>query len=222
MSGPVVAVSRTGYSSGLWRCGLTSTASTRAVLAVTLPSSPGGFLAIWPTATILTPVARIPITDGASLMTGSCLIYPWSHGTARLGGPIRAGRWLSCTPARRRVPHAPPRHMCLLTREDLEVEYRGFSANDFLSADDFPSYFTSRMQARLPEELENGRLWRHQTCQSSAVSRLQAEVERLRTRLEVEGIPLDSSNEDEDGSSSNDVPPSPPPPAVAGPSRRRR
>ncbi|KDP27113.1 hypothetical protein JCGZ_22076 [Jatropha curcas] len=36
-------------------------------------------------------------------------------------------------------------------------------------------------------------------------SRLQVEVERLRTRLEVEGIPLDSSDEDEDGSSSNEA-----------------
>ncbi|KDP42521.1 hypothetical protein JCGZ_02479 [Jatropha curcas] len=128
-------------------------------------------------------------------------------------------------PAQWRVPHAPPRHMCLLeglNREDLEVEYRGFSANDFLSAGDFPSYFAARMQARLPEvleyiqvpaqryqeicqrfgfarsyigrlyserhelELENGRLQRHQTRQSSAVSLLQAEVERLRMRLEVE------------------------------------
>ncbi|KDP21947.1 hypothetical protein JCGZ_03280 [Jatropha curcas] len=60
-------------------------------------------------------------------------------------------------PTRRRVPHAPPQHMCLLeglTREDLEVEYRGFSANDFLSASDFPAYFASQMQARLPEVLE--------------------------------------------------------------------
>ncbi|KDP27009.1 hypothetical protein JCGZ_22084 [Jatropha curcas] len=38
-----------------------------------------------------------------------------------------------------------------------------------------------------------------------------AEVEQLRTRLEVEGIPLDSSAEDEDGSSSDDAPLSPPP-----------
>ncbi|KDP42977.1 hypothetical protein JCGZ_01154 [Jatropha curcas] len=47
--------------------------------------------------------------------------------------------------------------MCLLeglTLEDLEVEYRGFSTNDFLSVGDFPSYFASRMQARLPEILE--------------------------------------------------------------------
>ncbi|KDP30301.1 hypothetical protein JCGZ_17171 [Jatropha curcas] len=78
------------------------------------------------------------------------------------------------------------------------------------------------MQAWLPEELGNGRLRRHQSRQSSAVSRFQAEVERLRTRLEVEGIPLDSSDEDEDGSSSDDAPPSPPHPAVAGPSRRQR
>ncbi|KDP37928.1 hypothetical protein JCGZ_06376 [Jatropha curcas] len=58
----------------------------------------------------------------------------------------------------------------------------------------------------------------------SYISRLYSERHelRLRTRLEVEGIPLDSSDEDEDGSSSDDAPPSPPPPAVAGPSRRRR
>ncbi|KDP21936.1 hypothetical protein JCGZ_03281 [Jatropha curcas] len=71
-------------------------------------------------------------------------------------------------------------------------------------------------------DLENGRLRRHQARQSSAVSRLQAEVERLWTRLEVEGIPLDSSDEDEDGSSSDDAPSSPPPAAAAGPSSRRR
>ncbi|KDP47088.1 hypothetical protein JCGZ_03896 [Jatropha curcas] len=203
-------------------------------------------------------------------------------------------------PVQRRVPHSTPRHMCLLeglTREDLEVEYRGFSANDFLSAGDFPAYFSSRMQARLPEilectqerkthktaahyraevvteagaavaparpariipgdvpfppgmevptqrylevcqrfgfarsyiaqlyserherDLEIGRLQRHQSRQSSVVSRLQVEVDRLRTRLEVEGIPLD---EDDDGSS-DDAPPSPPPQMVVGPSRRRR
>ncbi|KDP21719.1 hypothetical protein JCGZ_03637 [Jatropha curcas] len=65
-------------------------------------------------------------------------------------------------------------------------------------------------------------LRRHQSRQSSAMSRLQAEVERLRTRLEVEGISLDSSEEDEDCSSSDDAPPSPPHPAAAGPSRKQR
>ncbi|KDP39420.1 hypothetical protein JCGZ_03702 [Jatropha curcas] len=228
--------------------------------------------------------------------------------------------------------------MCLLeglTREDLEVEYRGFSVNDFLSAGDLPTYFSSRMQARFlaileytqerkthktaahyraeaaveagaavasarpagiipgdvpfppgmevvldpdlglgsgitipaglrrappllqldlehatlvpaqryleirqrfgfagfyiaqlysewdERDLEIRRLRRHQSRQSSAVSRLQAEVDRLRTRLEVEGIPLDSSDEDDDGSS-DDAPPSPPSQSAAGPSRRRR
>ncbi|KDP26185.1 hypothetical protein JCGZ_22681 [Jatropha curcas] len=241
-------------------------------------------------------------------------------------------------PAQWRVPHAPPRHMCLLegmTWEDLEVEYSGFSTNDFLSAGDFTAYFSSQMQARLPEvfeytqerkthktaahyraeaaaeagvapagsagvvlgdvpfppgmevvldpglalgstssfllisgrllhqcswtlstphmcqprgtkscasgsgspspssvnstpsgmrgyDLEIGRLWTHQSHQSSAVSRLQAEVDRLWTRLEVEGMPLDSSEEDDDGSSSDDAPPSPPPQAAPGPSQRRR
>ncbi|KDP37663.1 hypothetical protein JCGZ_06930 [Jatropha curcas] len=60
-------------------------------------------------------------------------------------------------------------------------------------------------------DLEIGRLRRHQSRQSSAVSQIQAEVDRLRMRLEGEGIPLDSSEEDEDGSSSDDAPLSPPP-----------
>ncbi|KDP31507.1 hypothetical protein JCGZ_15442 [Jatropha curcas] len=88
---------------------------------------------------------------------------------------------------------------------------------------EFPiRYEMSRMRGFQSEDLENGRLRRHQARQSSAVRRLQAEVERLRTKLEIEGIPLDSSEEDEDGSSSNDAPPSPSPPPAAGPSRRRR
>ncbi|KDP22986.1 hypothetical protein JCGZ_01771 [Jatropha curcas] len=48
------------------------------------------------------------------------------------------------------------------------------------------------------------------------------EVDQLRTRLEVEGIPLDFFEEDDDGSSSDDAPPSPPPQPAAGPSLRRR
>ncbi|KDP21742.1 hypothetical protein JCGZ_03278 [Jatropha curcas] len=68
-------------------------------------------------------------------------------------------------------------------------------------------------------DLEIGRLRRHQ---SSAVSQLQAEVDRLRTRLEVEGIPLDSSEENDDGSSSDDAPLSPPPQAAASLSRRQQ
>ncbi|KDP26315.1 hypothetical protein JCGZ_22324 [Jatropha curcas] len=81
------------------------------------------------------------------------------------------------------------------------------------------SYISRLYSERHERDLENGRLRRHQARQSSAVSRLQAEVERLRMKLEVEGIPLDSSEEDEDGSSSDDAPPSPSPPAAAGPNR---
>ncbi|KDP27557.1 hypothetical protein JCGZ_20090 [Jatropha curcas] len=72
-------------------------------------------------------------------------------------------------------------------------------------------------------ELENNRLQRHQIRQSA---RLQREIDRLRTRLEVEGILLDSLDEDDDNDDSPDE--APPPPsssirrAVVGPSRRRR
>ncbi|KDP20291.1 hypothetical protein JCGZ_08416 [Jatropha curcas] len=74
-------------------------------------------------------------------------------------------------PAQRRVPHAPPRHMCLLegmTREDLEEEYRGFSANDFLSAGDFTAYFSSRMQAQLPEERKTHKTAAHYRAEAAA------------------------------------------------------
>ncbi|KDP30404.1 hypothetical protein JCGZ_18147 [Jatropha curcas] len=185
-------------------------------------------------------------------------------------------------PSQRRVPHAPPRHMCLLeglTREDLEARlpeileytqerkmhktaahYRAEAAAEAGTAvaparpaeiilGDVP--FPPGMEVALdpdlglgsgitipadlrwapplpqldPEhaihDLEIGRLRRHQSRQSSAVIRLQVEVDRLRTKLEVEGIPLDSSDEDDDGSS-DDAPSSLPPHAAAGPSRRRR
>ncbi|KDP27436.1 hypothetical protein JCGZ_20254 [Jatropha curcas] len=59
--------------------------------------------------------------------------------------------------AQRRVPYAPPRHMCLLegmTREDLEAEYEGSPANTPLSAGDYAAYFSTRLQARLPEVRE--------------------------------------------------------------------
>ncbi|KDP24938.1 hypothetical protein JCGZ_24441 [Jatropha curcas] len=87
----------------------------------------------------------------------------------------------------------------------------------------FARSFIARLYSERHErDLEIGRLQRHQSRQSSAVARLQMEVDQLRTRLEVEGIPLDFSAEDDDGSSSDDAPPSPPPQAAAGPSRRRR
>ncbi|KDP23087.1 hypothetical protein JCGZ_00500 [Jatropha curcas] len=215
---------------------------------------------------------------------------------------------ISATPA-----HAPPRHMCMLegmTAEDREEEYEGSAAGGFLSASDYPAYFSTRMQARLPEILEyTQERKKHKTAahyRAEAAAEVEAaaapagpagvvlgdvpfppgmevvldpglglgsgivipadlrqapplpqldpehtthrylevcqrfgfarsfiaqlyserhermEVDRLRTRLEVEGIPLDFSKEDDDGSSSDDAPPSPPPQAIAGSSRRRR
>ncbi|KDP30044.1 hypothetical protein JCGZ_18568 [Jatropha curcas] len=203
--------------------------------------------------------------------------------------------------------------MCMLegmTPEDMEEEYDGSPADIALSAGDYATYFSTRLQAWLPEvreyiqdrkkhrtptyyraqaeaeaeaeatapagpagavlgdvpsppgmevaldptlglgsaiiipadlrqappplqldpehathDLEIGRLRRHQSHQSSAVTRLQMEVDRLRTRLEVDRIPFDFSEDakdDDDGSSSDDAPPSPPAQAAAGPSRRRR
>ncbi|KDP44678.1 hypothetical protein JCGZ_19493 [Jatropha curcas] len=64
---------------------------------------------------------------------------------------------IQVAPAQQRVPHAPPCHMCLLegmTAEDREEEYEGSSADSFLSAGDYATYFSTRMQARLPEVLE--------------------------------------------------------------------
>ncbi|KDP42374.1 hypothetical protein JCGZ_01950 [Jatropha curcas] len=69
---------------------------------------------------------------------------------------------------------------------------------------------------------------RHEMARrAAAVSRLQMENDRLCTRLEVEGIPLDFSDEEEDDDdSSSDDAPTPPPSSVrqaaAGPSQRRR
>ncbi|KDP29619.1 hypothetical protein JCGZ_19146 [Jatropha curcas] len=90
----------------------------------------------------------------------------------------------------------------------------------------FARSYIARLYPELHErDLEIGRLQRHQSRQSSAFTRLQMEVDRLRTRLEVEGIPLDFSDDgedDDDAPAFDDAPPSPPPQAVAGPSRRRR
>ncbi|KDP23177.1 hypothetical protein JCGZ_00349 [Jatropha curcas] len=89
----------------------------------------------------------------------------------------------------------------------------------------FARSYIARLYSECHErDLEIGRLRRHQSRQSSAVTQLQMEVDRLRTRLEVEGIPLDfcDDEEDDDGSSSDDAPPSLPLQAAAGPSRRRR
>ncbi|KDP37555.1 hypothetical protein JCGZ_05994 [Jatropha curcas] len=73
------------------------------------------------------------------------------------------------------------------------------------------SFIALLYSERHERDLEIGRLRRHHSRQSGAVARLQMEVDWLRTMLEVEGIPLDFSEEDDDGSSSDDAPPSPPP-----------
>ncbi|KDP40403.1 hypothetical protein JCGZ_03882 [Jatropha curcas] len=41
-----------------------------------------------------------------------------------------------------------------MTAEDREEAYEGSSTDDFLSAGDYTVYFSTRMQARLPEVLE--------------------------------------------------------------------
>ncbi|KDP30438.1 hypothetical protein JCGZ_16677 [Jatropha curcas] len=94
--------------------------------------------------------------------------------------------------------------------------YLAYCHHTFSSTED-PHYWRCFLNDRALSD-------RHQSCQSGAVARLQMEVDQLRTRLEVEGIPLDFSEdeEDDDGSSSDDAPPSSPPQAAAGPSRRRR
>ncbi|KDP25968.1 hypothetical protein JCGZ_22698 [Jatropha curcas] len=100
-------------------------------------------------------VSRNPLTSGTrplQLLPLPSTEFPVRYETSRMRGfQAEADRYFLgervydtlVAPAQRRVPHAPPRHMCLLeglTREDLEVEYRGFSANDFLSVGDFPAY----------------------------------------------------------------------------------
>ncbi|KDP30327.1 hypothetical protein JCGZ_18164 [Jatropha curcas] len=64
---------------------------------------------------------------------------------------------LQVATAQRRVPDAPPRHMCMLegmTPEDLLEEYDGSPTDIPLSAGDYASYFSTRLQARLPEVRE--------------------------------------------------------------------
>ncbi|KDP33274.1 hypothetical protein JCGZ_13525 [Jatropha curcas] len=289
------------------RCGPTSTGFTLVVRGVMLQLMPSGFLGIWLTATIPSPVPRIHITGAPSD----------SLGGRGLGGLLT-----------RAVAEAFTRSRILLqegmTPEDLLEEYDGSPVDIPLSASDYATYFSTRLQARrrhrtpayyraqaeaeteanapagpagavlgdvpfppgmevmldpalglgsaiiIPADLKQappplqldpehathvpaqryqelyqrfrfawsyiarlypelheriGRLRRHQSRQFDTITRLQMEVDRLRTRLEVEGIPLDLSEDeedDDDDSLSDDAPPPPPSQAVVGPSRRRR
>ncbi|KDP35690.1 hypothetical protein JCGZ_10876 [Jatropha curcas] len=57
--------------------------------------------------------------------------------------------------AQRRVPIAPPRHMCVsdgMTPKDRLLEYGGFPADDFLVPGDYTFYLSSRLQTKLPDD----------------------------------------------------------------------
>ncbi|KDP30724.1 hypothetical protein JCGZ_15525 [Jatropha curcas] len=186
--------------------------------------------------------------------------------------------------AQRRVPVAPPRHMCTLdgmTPEDRLLEYGDFPADDYLVPGDYASYLSTRLRTRLPDaetdapagptgvvlgdisfppgmevtldptlglgptlaipaDLRQVPAQRYQELYQrfcfarTYIARLypehceMMENDRLRTRLEVEGIPLDfldKEEDDDDEASSDDAPPPPPSSvrhAAAGPSQRRR
>ncbi|KDP36210.1 hypothetical protein JCGZ_09963 [Jatropha curcas] len=80
--------------------------------------------------------------------------------------------------AQRRVPVAPPRHMCTLdgmTPEDILLEYGGFPADDYLEPGDYASYLSSRLRTRFPNVREYSQdRRRHRT---PAFYRVQAEAD---------------------------------------------
>ncbi|KDP20313.1 hypothetical protein JCGZ_06974 [Jatropha curcas] len=77
-----------------------------------------------------------------------------------LGGPYYLGERvleICTTTAQRRVPVAPPRHMCTLdgmTPEDRLLEYGGFPTDDYLVPGDYASYLSIRLKTRLPDVRE--------------------------------------------------------------------
>ncbi|KDP33308.1 hypothetical protein JCGZ_13463 [Jatropha curcas] len=91
-------------------------------------------------------------------------------------------------PAQRRVPHAPPRHICLLeglTREDLEApppvqldpehttHVPAQRYQEIYQQFGIARSYIGRLYSDVHErDLEIGRLRRHQSHQSSVVSRL--------------------------------------------------
>ncbi|KDP20502.1 hypothetical protein JCGZ_05248 [Jatropha curcas] len=173
-------------------CGPTSTGFTLVVRGAMLQLMPGGFLGIWRTATIPSPVPRIPTTRGVILTIGPYLMLPCScRGRGLYSVQIPAtGYWLDryflgeriyelqAATAQRRVPHAPPRHMCLLegmTPEDREDEYIGSPANIPLLAGNYATYFPTRLQARLPEVREY--IQDRKKLRTPAYYRAQAEAE---------------------------------------------
>ncbi|KDP26255.1 hypothetical protein JCGZ_22697 [Jatropha curcas] len=103
------------------------------------------------------PVSRNPLTLGTrplQLLPSPGIEFPVRYETSRMRGFQSEFMPASTVASRLQELRGGVGLLEGLTREDLEVEYRGFSANDFLFVGDFPAYFTSRMQARLPEILE--------------------------------------------------------------------
>ncbi|KDP27549.1 hypothetical protein JCGZ_20164 [Jatropha curcas] len=146
---------------------------------------------VGPTGAVLGDVPFPPGMEGAldpALGLGSAIIIPV--------GPRRAPPPLQLD----------PEHATHVPAQRYQELYQRFG---------FARSYIARLYPELHErDLEIGRLRRHQSRQSNAVTRLQMEVDRLQTRLEVEGIPLDFSEDeedDDDGSSSDDAPPAPPP-----------
>ncbi|KDP26290.1 hypothetical protein JCGZ_22327 [Jatropha curcas] len=180
MYGPGVAVSRTSSSSTHSRCGPTSTGFTLVVWGAMLQLMPGGFLGIWHTDTIPSPVPRIPTIGGAILTIGPYPIF------------LLRGYWLDqyflgeriyelqVATAQRRVPHAPPHHMCLLegmTPEDREDEYIGSPTDIPLAVGDYATYFSTYLQARLPEVREYFQDWKKHRTPSYYRAQAEAKAE---------------------------------------------
>ncbi|KDP39813.1 hypothetical protein JCGZ_04951 [Jatropha curcas] len=147
------------------RCGLTSTGVTLVVREVMFQLMLGGFLSIWRIATIPSPLLLTP-WEGDAWEAYPARTVAEAYTRSRF---LLQGYWLDwyflgeriyelqVATAQRRVPDAPPCDMCLLegmTPEDLLEEYDGSPADIPLSAGDYASYFSTRLQARLQEVRE--------------------------------------------------------------------
>ncbi|KDP23826.1 hypothetical protein JCGZ_00099 [Jatropha curcas] len=229
MYGPGVAVSQTGSSSGHSRCGPTSTGFIPVVRGAIPQLTPGEFLGIctgdphyWrcflndrALSDARLPEVREYIQERKKHRTpayyrAQAEVEAEAEATAPAG---LAGVVLGD------VPFPPGMEVALDPALVPAQRYQELCRRFGFARSDIARLYSERHE----RDLEIGRLRRHQSRQSGAVTRLQLEVDRLRTRLEVEGIQLDfSEDEEDDGSSSDDAPPSPPAQAAAGPSRRRR
>ncbi|KDP29280.1 hypothetical protein JCGZ_19448 [Jatropha curcas] len=123
---------------------------------------PDGFLGIWRTTIIPSPLLLTPWEGDDWQAYPACAVAE-AYSQSRF---LLRGYWLDryflgeriyelqLATVQRRAPHAPPCHMCLLegmTPEDREDEYIGSPADIPLSAGDYATYFSTRLQARLLE-----------------------------------------------------------------------